>query len=223
MEYAEAMDLIGGLSKPSKMPWYSWSTPAEKCKTGSKLREVEGSTCASCYACKGCYIFKNVQAALERRFDAIEHPDFVKAFTIVLTRLYENGRRTRIKDGVEQKENRFRWHDSGDIQSVEHLKRINQIALNTPFLDHWIPTREYGIVNQYLKEGNTFAENLLVRMSATMVGQDFEKAPMGLTYSTVGVDSEELAQCPAYDNDGKCGDCDTCWQHDIEGVNYPLH
>jgi len=31
-----ALELIGGLSHPSKMPWWDWSTPASACITGGK-------------------------------------------------------------------------------------------------------------------------------------------------------------------------------------------
>ena len=55
MNTQQAWDLVGGLSKPSKMPGWSYGLPAKECKTGSKLRKVKGSTCHGCYALKGCY------------------------------------------------------------------------------------------------------------------------------------------------------------------------
>ena len=58
MKTSEAWALVGGLSKPSKMPGWSIGIPAKECKTGSKLRKVKGSTCYDCYALKGCYVFK---------------------------------------------------------------------------------------------------------------------------------------------------------------------
>ena len=220
MTFKYAEKLIGGLSKPSKMPWYSWSTPAEKCITGSKLRQVENSTCSSCYALKGCYVFPVVQEALERRFSAIDHPKFEEAFTLVLSTLYKRGRKTYLQDGKSVKENRFRWHDSGDIQSVKHLVAINNIAKNTPFLDHWLPTREAGFVKEFLDNGNKLAPNLTLRISATMIGQNYKKRPMDLPYSTVDV--PELQQCVAYQQEGKCLDCRACWDQDKD-INYPLH
>ena len=50
LSYDSAYEIIGGLSSPSKMPWYGWSISAYRCKTGGKLREVENSTCSHCYA-----------------------------------------------------------------------------------------------------------------------------------------------------------------------------
>ena len=54
MKTSEALKIIGGsLSKPSKMPGWSIGLPAKECKTGGKLRNVEGSVCYDCYALKG--------------------------------------------------------------------------------------------------------------------------------------------------------------------------
>lgn len=73
LSFAEAYAIIGGLSNPSKMPWYAWSISAKHCITGSKLREVAGSTCSHCYACKGFYPLPIVQDAMERRRQALIH------------------------------------------------------------------------------------------------------------------------------------------------------
>ena len=54
MKTIDALKLVGGLSKPSKMPGWAYGIPAKECKTGSKLRQVKGSTCEKCYALKGC-------------------------------------------------------------------------------------------------------------------------------------------------------------------------
>ena len=156
MEYKEALDIIGGLSKPSKMPWRSWSIPAQACKTGSLLRKKNGSVCGKCYAMKGMYSFPNVKAALNRRLKAIDHPLFVEAFSLVLNKLVGKSRK---------KENRFRWHDSGDIQSVEHLDLINRIALSTPLVRHWLPVRHHVLTtlrHPFLHHGRALLRLLLL-------------------------------------------------------------
>ena len=38
MKTSEAWTLVGGLSKPSKMPGWSIGIPAKECKTGGKLQ-----------------------------------------------------------------------------------------------------------------------------------------------------------------------------------------
>ena len=52
MKTSEAWKLVGGLSKPSKMPGWSIGIPAKECKTGGKLQQVKGSVCFDCYALK---------------------------------------------------------------------------------------------------------------------------------------------------------------------------
>lgn len=212
LAYGEALRIIGGLSKTSKMPGWSWSISAEDCVTGGKLREIEGSTCSSCYALKGMYTFKNVKAAHQRRMAALADPQFEDAFVAVLNHLYDHQRK---------RETRFRWFDAGDLQSVEVLEMINRIAARTPLWRHWLPTRETMIVKKFFDRKNKRSANLQIRISAPMVGQSFKVRPMGLPFSTVDVTGENIHQCPAYQQGNKCGPCDACWTDKL--VNYPLH
>jgi hypothetical protein len=92
--------ITGGLSKPSKMPGYSYNLPAIHCKTGSKLAQIPGTTCHGCYALKGRYRFPNVMDAMMRRLASITRPDWA---------------RTMAADINARKSRWFRWHDSGDI------------------------------------------------------------------------------------------------------------
>lgn len=222
LSYAEATRVIGGLSKPSKMPWFSWSTSAYDCPTGSKLREVEGSVCSDCYACKGCYVFPSVRNAHKVRLEALSDPRFEDAFVTVLTNLYERTRRTYVFKRKRIRENRFRWHDSGDLQSVGHLEMLNNIALRTPFIDHWLPTKEAGFVNEFLKRHGEFAPNLTVRLSHPMIGGTWLKKPNNLNFSTVGVHGAPQ-DCAAAKQEGQCKDCRACWNKEVDSVNYKLH
>lgn len=202
--YLQALAAIGSLSKPSKMPGWGWSISAEDCITGTKLRQVEGSTCSTCYALKGRYGFQNVKDAHARRRAALEGADFVDAFVAVLTRVY-----ARTENPV------FRWFDAGDLPHVEALEKIIEIARRTPHVQHWLPTRELGIVRQ-VKTG--FPDNLTVRLSAPMIGQSITPLP-GTTWS--GVNVEGIATCPAPTQGNKCLDCRLCWSK--EPVSYHLH
>jgi hypothetical protein len=143
----EAWTEVGGLSKPSKMPSYGYSLSAFKCKVGSKLRKVEGSTCYECYAMAGRYVFPNVQEALDRRMDKLlNNPKWVDAMVFLLLHYC-------TKSKV------FRWHDSGDIQSLDHLQKIVAIAERTPNITHWLPTREVGIVQEFKKSRDSKQSN----------------------------------------------------------------
>jgi hypothetical protein len=153
MKTIDALKLVGGLSKPSKMPGWAYGIPARECKTGSKLVKVKGSTCEGCYALKGCYVFPVVQAAQYRRLDSIKHPAWVKAMTALI-----NSKKSKF----------FRWHDSGDVQSVKHLAKIFEVCRRSPDVQHWMPTRE-AWVKPYLSRA---PKNLVIRFSMPMVDQE---------------------------------------------------
>ena len=61
----------------------------------------------------------------------------------------------------------FRWHDSGDIQSSWHLKRILEVCKQTPNTKHWLPTREAQLLA--LMDPDIIPPNLIIRLSATKV------------------------------------------------------
>ena len=193
----EARKITGGLSKPSKMPGPAHNLPAKRCITGAKLVKVPGSVCAGCYALKGRYRFKNVQDALNRRLKALEDPRWVDAMVVL------------IKDHKY-----FRWHDSGDIQSVDHLKKIFEVCNNTPATMHWLPTQE----RRYLPLGS-YPKNLVIRLSNaknnTAPGQAWTH------WSTV-VD-KGFHSCPAQSQGNQCGTCRACWSREVKHVTYPKH
>ena len=198
---------IGTLSKPSKMPGYGWSTPAKDCKMGSKLAKLEGTICSICYARKGRYVFPVVQKAMEKRKSVIYKPEWVPMMTDLI----------RIKE----RKGFFRWHDSGDIQSVTHLKKIAQIARNLPDIVFWLPTREYAFVRQYMEQYGAFPDNLTVRLSAYMIdGPPPIALAVKLGLPTSGVASDGDFDCPAPLQGGKCVDCRACWDKGVNNINY---
>ena len=207
----EAWNEVGGLSKPSKMPSYGYSLSAFKCKVGSKLREIENSTCYECYAMAGRYVFRNVQDALDRRMDKLlNNPKWVDAMVFLLLHYC-------TKSKV------FRWHDSGDIQSIDHLQKIVEIAKRTSDIQHWLPTREVGIVKQYLKEFGEFPNNLVVRISATMINGLPHKFHRHTSTVSTAKEFDLGWTCPASKQGNKCDTCRACWDSNVENITYPLH
>ena len=200
MKTIDALKLVGGLSKPSKMPGWAYGIPARECKTGSKLVKVKGSTCEGCYALKGCYVFPVVQAAQYKRLDSIKHPGWVKAMTALI-----NSKKSKF----------FRWHDSGDVQSVKHLAKIFEVCRRSPDVQHWMPTRE-AWVKPYLSRA---LKNLVIRFSMPMVDQ--EAAASWPHTSTVVSGSGRT--CPAPDQDNACGSCRACWDPSVRNVAYGKH
>ena len=195
----EAREITGGLSKPSKMPGPAHNLPAWKCITGVKLQAVPGSVCAGCYAMKGRYRFRNVREALDRRLQALEHPLWVEAMV------------TLIKG-----QDWFRWHDSGDIQSLKHLENIFKVCKQTPETSHWMPTREV----KFLKDIDpaTVPTNLIIRISSHMIDQGPVKHwPWTSTVVTSG------RTCPAPEQGNSCGSCRACWDRSTANVAYGKH
>ena len=210
----QAEEVIGGLSRPSKMPSYGYSISAYRCARGGELAKIPGSVCFDCYARKGRYSFGNVQAALERRYDkltqALTSPTYREGFVDAFVYLLRN-------------EEYFRWHDSGDLQSLEHLELIAYIASVTQHVQHWLPTKETNIVRQYMAKHGKPPANLTIRVSAPMVNG----APLnvaGCPTSTVSNNRVSVGNdCLAYTRGGKCGDCRLCWNPNVSNVTYPLH
>jgi Gene product 88 len=194
-------NITGTLSKPSKMPGWSYGIPAKECKTGSKLAKIPGSVCYDCYALKGCYVFPNVQEAQYKRLKSINDSRWIEAMAEQILR-----RRSKW----------FRWHDSGDVQSLKHLQNIFAICKLTPDVKHWLPTREAGILSQVKQED--VPDNLIIRLSATKVdGKPSQTWPHTSTVVTEG------KTCPAAEQDNKCLDCRACWNKSIPNIAYGKH
>ena len=199
MNTTEAWQLVGGLSKPSKMPGWAYGLPAKECKTGSKLVKVKGSTCEGCYALKGCYVFDVVQKAQYKRLASITSPLWVGAMSLLLN---------------SKKSKWFRWHDSGDIQNEAHLIKIFAICRLTPASKHWMPTRE-AWTKHFLP---VCPDNLIMRFSAPMVNQAAPATwPNTSTVVTTG------ASCPAPDQNNECKECRQCWDKNVKNVAYGQH
>ena len=202
MKTNEALKIVGGLSKPSKMPGWAYGIPAAECKTGGILKNVKGSTCEGCYADKGCYVFAVVQAAQYRRLKSINHPQWVNAMAALIN---------------SKKSKWFRWHDSGDIQSVEHLFKIFSIARLTPGTKHWLPTREAW--TQKYDNKKYKPDNLTLRFSMPMVDQPAS----GSWQNTSTVVSGAGRTCPAPNQGNECKDCRACWDPSVKNVAYGKH
>ena len=207
----QANQIVGGLSTPSKMPGYGYSLPAEKCKTGSKLRKVKGSVCSECYGCKGRYCFDVVQNALWRRYNCIRKKHWVIGMSYLI-----NARMNKCPE--------FRWHDVGDVQNRTHLNKIIKVCRATPEVAHWLPTKEYDLIKQFLREGNRFPANLCVRLSVPIIGQKPKKSLTKLG-PTSTVNSACGYQCPVKSGEEGCDDydCRACWDPTVKNVDYRIH
>jgi hypothetical protein len=218
-------DVIGTMGFPSKMPGTSFGIPAQACKLGAILAKLKGTVCHGCYALSGNYLYPSVQKAQEKRLAAIASPEWTPNMVQLITLTHALG--------VSPKGKAFdigwhRWHDSGDLQSVEHLIKICAVAALTPHIRHWLPTREVGILAKFKAQGGVVPSNLLIRVSATKIDGNAT-----ITWDTTsGVHDKAPAPesahiCPANyrkgDEHGKCMDCRACWSFEVKHVSYPFH
>jgi len=199
MKVREAKKITGSMTRTKKMPGLSYSLPAWECITGTKLRKVKGSVCAGCYALKGNYTrYPAIKAAQYYRLASLMEPDWIPAMV------------TQIK-----RQKFFRWHDAGDLQSVQHLKNIFEVCKQTPNTEHWLPTRERKFLPL---NKDSIPKNLLIRLSSHKVDQGPVKSwPWTSTVSTT------TKTCPAKDQGNECGSCRACWDRSVSNVTYPKH
>lgn len=206
---SDAEAIVGTLSKPSKMPGHAYSIPAKRCITGRKLRFIKGSVCSKCYALKGRYPTGVVQQAMEKRFNSLRHSKWVDAISFLIS---------CTSDAY------FRWHDSGDLQSVRHLDNIVRVADRLPHVRFWLPTREYGIVSRYVQDGGHIPDNLTIRLSSHMIdGPPPESLARGLGVQVSGVTATPEFTCPSRQYGNTCGPCRACWDKSIFNVTYKQH
>lgn len=199
-----------GLSKNSKMPAYTLAIPArESCPRGDKLAKVAGTVCEGCYAMKGHDAMTPAKTAKARRWDVVKLA--LKSQTI----------RTEWLDAFwvsMQKETHFRWHSAGDIFSPEYAELMREAIEATPWVDHWIPTRESRNAATLMD-----LNNAVVRVSDDMVNQTSNKH----TGNTSGVHTADNGgrgeACNAPNQGGQCLDCRACWSSDVAHISYAIH
>ena len=185
------------------MPGLSYSLPAWACQTGAKLRKVPGTPCHGCYALKGNYIrYPAIKKAQYYRLASLVHDSWVTAMVAQVKR-----------------QKWFRWHDSGDLQSVQHLKNIFEVCKRTPDTAHWLPTREARFLK--LMDPDVVPKNLKIVLSDHM--NDQPVAPTWWPYTSGVTTSHELVTCPASKQGNKCLECRKCWDRNTKRVIYGKH
>lgn len=226
MTIGEAKEIAGNLGSPSKMPGYSYGLDARRCRKGSEMKAVLGSVCHGCYALNAFYgSWAPVAKGHSKRHDGLDHPRWVDAMVTLITHACVGEDRW------------FRWHDSGDIQSPEHLARIVEVCERTPGVEHWLPTREYEDVATFLRSGGVIPDNLCIRLSALMLDtevvlpDELADTLRGLPTSTVHtytgypvMDGKGNIECRAVElRNNICGNCRACWTPNVKNVSYPQH
>ena len=215
-----AKDKVGGLSNTSKMPCYSWGIPTRYCRRGKELQKDKSSICGSCYAMSGAYLWKPVDNAYTRRYEAwrnLPREEWIDSMVTILN------------SSAVKKRGHFRWFDSGDVQSLSMLRDIVEICRQTPHIKHWVATREYQIHKDLLSSIDTIPNNLVIRQSNDKIDQldrdnISEDVHQSVTISDRSVKlSKKQFTCPSLLQDGKCLDCRACWNPRVKTIAYVKH
>jgi len=153
---------------------------------------------------------KNVQDALERRFQSLVDPNWVDNMVFLI---------------LAAKQSYFRWHDSGDIQGEWHLTKMVEVAKRCPKVKFWLPTKEFGIVKGWRASHGDFPQNMCVRMSALFkeFRVDPSYGPSSMVVKNPAANNKPFSLCNSYQNSGKCGDCRACWDRSVDLIAYKEH
>lgn len=231
MDLATAIVLVGAASElqpfttNNKMPGPSYDLPARACRRGSILASDPKSMCndRTYYAKRGFFRWSHVRAAAERRLMSIVNPRWVEAFAYILHTKYRST-------------THFRWHASGDLQSIAHFQKIVQVAREVRHMRFWLPTHEPYLLAEALMHPDTgrLPDNLTVRISADRVGErprwedwplNVRRLPTSMVHYTYGdppkISGHKVFECRAHDRDNSCGPCRACWKPALEVVTYP--
>lgn len=186
------------------------------CMTGSALANNPNSVCHEdhCYAKRGWYRSQRVHDAQARRLQ-----------------LWLRYRETTWIDAmvtVMQGQEHFRWFDSGDLQSIEMLHDICEVCNRTPDTQHYLPTKEYGIMKAFMEGGHKIPDNLSIRVSSPLIDHEFSgliKREMehfgGSVVYRYKWPKGFICKASSYNN--TCGPCRACWDRTVKVIAYPYH
>lgn len=203
----------------SAMDCWSFSLPAGK--DGACPMAIENdpqSICSKCYAMTGRYVFSNIIKSQYIRFGWVKESLLNKTFINDMTN----------KIGALTPNAYFRWHDSGDLFSLEYLQAVTQICNNLPHIKFWVPTRAWRFPHwkSALSRLDSLS-NVVVRYSALYTN---DHSPfVSSCGSTVIDDISKLPPihtiCPKTLNHSSCGkeNCRSCWDKNSNKIAYLEH
>lgn len=204
-------DKLGNIPQFNTLPG---NRPLRK-KDGTLLTNISGTCGKHCGECFGdCYAV---------RFIKCHHNTVVKAYaanTVVL-RHNPNKLRKSIKEYCNKNIVKyFRFHTSGELESVSQLQLYCDICKDNPDVVFYIYTKAFEILEAWIEKKRVFPKNLIVNLS------QWNDNLRGLSdrllqqcnifaYDDGCVDLSHMKHCPAVDRKGHetgvtCAECRRC-------------
>ena len=176
---------------------------------------VDAPCKATCYACKGCQMIANVQAAYYRNL-RLYHDDPDNFFEQVYYKIKFSGLP------------KVRLFDSGDFPDADFLVRLVELCRKTPDTKYMAFTKQYEIVNDYITKNGNLPDNLNIMFSAWHKLWDVSN-PYGLGVAYVDFDDKSLNPefpknafvCPG--RASTCSACGACWNKKLKAVLFHQH
>jgi hypothetical protein len=159
------------------------------------------------------------------------HHKFIDNFSDILNCDLNNGPRKNHDPRY------FRWFDTGDLQNLEMLWVINEIAYLTPEVTHWLPTKQTDFILEAVLQQQDWlwSPNLTIRVSIHLRNKQpsyfwrwvqkeaLQKQGLAIAFSQVFDPNlgpaTDWHECAASSQNNKCEDCRHCWT--IDDVAYP--
>ena len=198
------------LSKTSKLDnILSWSLQAlETCQGSLSASGVLVDACSGCYATTGTYNFPGTKAVRADNKAAWQEAGWVDSMVFAL-----------------RKQRFFRWFDSGDMYSLSLARKMYEVMVATPHVQHWLPTRMYKFMKfQAIQKDMEALPNVMVRRSSDAIDGTYEAGVHGSTILPAGMPVPAgVVACTAPDNGGKCSGCRACYSKDVPVIGYIAH
>lgn len=164
-----------------------------------------------CYDIKACMQYGNVRKARIRNLVILQNnrDDYFE----------------QIRQAIKRKKTNFffRWHVSGDIVDIDYFSRMVDIAREFPNWIFWTYTKQYSLVNEYVKihgksKREAIPQNLCVMFSA-WDGLEMEN-PYGFpTFECILTSKGEQLKKDVFVCPGNCDLCKSAKTGCIKGEN----
>lgn len=182
--------------------------PVDTCRENAPCKKT-------CYACKGCQVFANVQGAYCRNLRLYQNnpDDFFE-------QVYRKVKSSKLP--------KVRLFDSGDFPDADFLVRLVALCKKTPSVSYMAFTKKYELANEYIDKNGKLPDNLNIIFSAWDKMWDVPN-PHGLGMAYVDFDDKELNPdipksafvCPG--RKSTCSDCGVCWSKRLKAVVFKQH